>query len=155
MKLNLTPEEYGKKARSLFEEGYNCAQSVFLAFGDITGFDTKTAALLSSSFGGGMGRLREVCGAVSGMFMVAGVVCGYEDPKATEEKAGHYALIQKLAAGFAEENGSYICRELLDLPGASEPVPEERTEQYYKRRPCADYVESAAINLAKEIESRS
>lgn len=154
MKLNLTPEKYGKKARALFEEGYNCAQAVFLAFDDMTGIDNKTAAMLSSSFGGGMGRLREVCGAVSGMFMVAGTLCGYSDPKATEEKADHYALIQKLAADFSKENGSYICRELLGLPGASAPVPEERTTQYYKRRPCADYVECAAIIVATELINR-
>ncbi len=151
MKLNLTPEEYGKKARALFEEGYNCAQAVFLAFDDMTGFDIKVAAMLSSSFGGGMGRLREVCGAVSGMFMVAGTLCGYSDPKAKEEKADHYALIQKLAADFSKKNGSYICRELLGLPGASEPVPEERTAQYYMRRPCADYVECAATLVAEEL----
>lgn len=154
MKLNLIPEEYGKKARALFEEGYNCAQAVLLAFDDITGIDGKTAAMLSSSFGGGMGRLREVCGAVSGMFMVAGTVCGYDDPKAKAEKADHYALIQKLAADFSKENGSFICKELLGLPGASAPVPEERTQQYYKRRPCADYVECAAKTVAAELISR-
>lgn len=152
MKLNLPPEEYGQKARELFEEGYNCAQSVVLAFEDTTKLDTKTAAMLSSSFGGGMGRLREVCGAVSGMFTVAGILKGYDDPKATKEKADHYALIQELAHSFKKENGSYICRELLDLPGASNPVPEERTAEYYRRRPCADYVESAAMILAKRIE---
>ena len=155
MKLNLTPEEYGKKARALFEEGYNCAQAVFLAFNDMTGFDSKVAAMLSSSFGGGMGRLREVCGAVSGMFMVTGTLCGYADPKAQTEKADHYALIQKLAADFSKENGSYICRKLLGLPGASEPVPEERTEQYYMRRPCADYVECAATIVATELINRN
>lgn len=155
MKLNFTPEEYGKKARSLFEQGYNCAQSVLLAFDDVTGMDTKTAAMLSSSFGGGMGRLREVCGAVSGMFMVAGIFCGYCDPKAKDEKADHYALIQTLANDFKEKNGSFICRELLKLPGASQPVPEERTAQYYQRRPCADYVECAAVITAQRLADRS
>ena len=155
MKLNLSPEEYGKKARAHFEEGYNCAQAVLLAFDDITGIDNKVAAMLSSSFGGGMGRLREVCGAVSGMFMVAGTLCGYYDPKAKEEKADHYELIQKLAADFTKENGSFLCKELLGLPGASEPVPEERTAQYYKRRPCADYVESAAALVAKELTNQN
>ncbi len=152
MKLNLSPEEYGKKAKALFEEGYNCAQSVVLAFEDMTKLDKKTAAMLSSSFGGGMGRLREVCGAVSGMFAVVGVLKGYDDPKATDEKAEHYATIQSLAYSFKEENGSYICRELLELPGASEPTPEKRTTEYYKRRPCADYVECAAVILAKKLE---
>ncbi len=153
MKLNHTPEEYSAKAKALFEEGYNCAQAVFLAFGDITGFDIKTAAALSSSFGGGMGRLREVCGAVSGMFMVTGVVRGYSDPKAADEKAEHYAFIQKLAADYKAENGSIICRELLDLPGADSPVPEERTADYYRRRPCGEYVARAALLLAKTLEA--
>lgn len=151
MKLNKTPEEYAAKAKELFEQGYNCAQAVLLAFEDVTGFDTKTAAALSSSFGGGMGRLREVCGAVSGMFMVAGILQGYDDPKATEEKADHYAFIQSLAADYKAENGSIICKELLGLPGAQSPVPEERTADYYRRRPCGEYVESAAKHLAQKL----
>ena len=151
MKLNLTPEEYSAKAKALFEQGYNCAQAVLLAFDDITQLDTMTAATLSSSFGGGMGRLREVCGAVSGMFMIAGIVRGYSDPKATTEKAEHYAFIQELAAEYKKENGSIICRELLDLPGAESPVPEERTADYYRRRPCGEYVAHAALLLAKTL----
>ncbi len=147
----MTSEDYAKKARGFFEEGYNCCQSVLLAFEDITGFDRKTSAMLASSFGGGMGRLREVCGAVSAMFMVKGFAQGYSDPKATDEKAAHYAAIQALAAEFKEENGSYICKELLGLPGASDPQPEERTADYYLRRPCADYVESAARIAAKSL----
>ena len=103
MKLNLTPEEYSAKAKNLFEQGYNCAQAVLLAFDNITGLDTKTAAALSSSFGGGMGRLREVCGAVSGMFMVSGIVRGYSNPEATDKKAEHYAFIQNLAAEYKEK----------------------------------------------------
>ena len=152
MKLNLSPEQYGEKAKALFEQGYNCAQAVVLAFDDLTGLDNKTAAMLTSSFGGGMGRLREVCGAASGMFAVAGILKGYDDPKAKEEKAEHYAFIQNLADKFKTENGSYICRELLELPGASAPVPEERTAEYYSRRPCGEYVRIAATILAKELE---
>ena len=104
-----------ERAMALFEEGYNCAQSVFLAFSDLHGMDTHMAAALSSSFGGGMGRLREVCGAVSGMFLVAGILYGYDDPGAREEKAAHYARIQELAKAFEEKNGSIVCRELLGL----------------------------------------
>ena len=104
-----------ERAMALFEEGYNCAQSVFLAFSDLHGMDTHTAAVLSSSFGGGMGRLREVCGAVSGMFLTAGILYGYDDPGAREEKAVHYARIQELAKAFEEKNGSIVCRELLGL----------------------------------------
>ncbi len=151
MKLNLTPEEYSTKAKALFEQGYNCAQSVLLAFDDITDLDTEFAAKLSSSFGGGMGRLREVCGAVSGMFMVAGIASGYSDPKAKEEKADHYAFIQSLAAEYKKENGSIICKELLDLPGAQDPVPEERTAEYYRRRPCGEYVANAAKLIAAKL----
>ena len=127
---------------ALFEEGYNCAQSVFLAFSDLHGMDTHTAAVLSSSFGGGMGRLREVCGAVSGMFLVAGILYGYDDPGAREEKAAHYARIQELAKAFEEKNGSIVCRELLGLSvKREEPTPKERTAEYYKKRPCPELVE--------------
>lgn len=136
---------YEEKARKLFKEGYNCAQAVFMAFSDITGYDGKAAAMLSSSFGGGMGRLREVCGAVSGCFMVLGCVMGYHDPKDLEGKKTHYAVIQEAAESFRRENGSIICRELLGLgTGASDPTPEKRTEEYYKRRPCEEYVAIAA-----------
>ncbi len=155
MKMKFTPEEYGKKARAYFEQGYNCSQAVLLSFGDITGLDEETAARLSSSFGGGMGRLREVCGAASGVFMAAGLVQGYSNPEASDEKAAHYAFIQSLAADFKAQNGSIICRELLGLPGASDPVPEERTQAYYQRRPCADYVESAAKILAAKLSYES
>ena len=151
MKLNLTPEEYSAKAKALFEQGYNCAQAVLLAFDDITGLDTEIAAKLSSSFGGGMGRLREVCGAVSGMFMVAGIAGGYSDPKAKVEKADHYTFIQSLAAEYKKENGSIICKELLGLPGAQDPVPEDRTTEYYRRRPCGEYVAHAAKLLAQKL----
>ena len=124
-------------AMKLFEEGYNCAQAVFLAFEDLYGIERKTALRLSSSFGGGMGRLREVCGSVSGMFMVAGMLYGYDNPQASTEKAEHYARIQKLAADFEKKNGSIVCRELLGLTvKKQEPTPEARTPEYYKKRPC-------------------
>lgn len=143
-----------EKAMRLFEEGYNCAQSVFLAFEDLYGIDRKTAAALSSSFGGGMGRLREVCGAVSGMFMVAGVLYGYDDPKAGEIKSEHYARIQKLAAEFEKENHSIVCRELLGLTVKKEaPTPEVRTAEYYKKRPCRELVGQAAEIMEKYIEA--
>lgn len=102
-----------------FKNGYNCAQAVLLAFSDELKIDEKTLALISSSFGGGMGRMREVCGAVSGMFMVAGLKYGYSDPSAKQEKAELYALVQKLAAGFKEKNGSIICKELLGVSDTS------------------------------------
>ena len=148
----MTHEE---KARELFQNGYNCAQAVLLAFSDLTGLDERCALTLSSSFGGGMGRLREVCGAVSGAFMVAGILYGPCDPTDHEAKKAHYALIQSIAAEFKKENGSYICRELLDLPkGPSEPEPEKRTEAYYHRRSCADYVGCAARILDRFIAEK-
>lgn len=143
---------YGEKAKQLFMEGYNCSQAVLGAFCDECGMDFETAMKLSSSFGGGMGRLREVCGAVSGMFMVAGILYGYDDPKGQAEKSLHYERIQKLAHEFRKENGSIVCRELLGLTEkTSEPVPEERTEQYYKKRPCPEMVKIAAEIMEQYI----
>ena len=142
-----------KKAMELFQEGYNCAQAVLGAFAQDMNMDFQQAMMLSSSFGGGMGRMREVCGAVSAMFMVAGLEKGYSDPKASTEKADHYDIIQQLAAKFKAENGSIICRDLLGLtkPGPDSPVPEERTEVYYKKRPCQLLVGQCAAILAQEL----
>ena len=132
-----------ERAVELFVEGYNCAQAVAAAFGDLTGLDEKTAAKMASCFGGGMGRMREVCGAVSGMLMVAGVLYGYDDPKATKEKRELYAQVQAMAGQFREELGSIVCRDLLKNP-PSDPNPTPRTEQFYKDRPCARMVATAA-----------
>ena len=141
-----------EKAMRLFEEGYNCAQSVFLAFEDLHGIDRETAAKFSSSFGAGMGRLREVCGTVSGMLMTAGLLYGYHDPRAFEEKAEHYAGVQELAKTFEEKHGSIVCRELLGLEVKREsPVPEARTKEYYKKRPCKELIGDAAEILARYI----
>ena len=134
-------------AKDLFLEGYNCAQAVLCAFDDLTGLDRQTSARLASSFGGGMGRLREVCGTVSGALLVLGMVCGYSDPEDTNAKAAHYHLVQEFARRFTELNGTIICRELLKgvkvKPG---DAPEERTPEYYAERPCLRHVgEAAAI----------
>ena len=142
----------GEKAEALFLEGYNCAQAVLIAFEDLHGLDRDTAAKLASSFGGGMARLREVCGSVSGMFMVAGLLYGYDDPKAKEEKADHYARIQQLAAEFTKINGSIVCRELLGLTQKKDdPTPSERTAEYYKKRPCEQLVGIAAAIMEDYI----
>jgi len=144
---------HADRAEALFVEGYNCAQAVFGAFCDVTGMDFETAMKLSSSFGGGMGRLREVCGAVSGMFMVAGILYGYGDTGEDGEKAEHYKRIQSLAEEFKAQHGTIICRELIaSLKKDSNPTPEARTEQYYKERPCAAFVRSAAEAMDKLIE---
>lgn len=152
MEINIETSLYAQKAMDLFKEGFNCSQSVFLAFEDIHKMDRKTALMLSSSFGGGMGRLREVCGAVSGMFMTAGVLYGYDDPKDYEAKKAHYERIQLLAKEFEERNGSIVCRQLLGLgEGKDIPAPEQRTQKYYKKRPCAELVGMAAAIMEQYI----
>lgn len=135
--------DHGEKAAQLFLSGYNCAQSVFVAFCDLTGVDEKFAEKLSSSFGGGMGRMREVCGAVSGMLMVAGLLYGDGTVHNDPGKREHYARVQELAGKFREQTGSIICREILKNPSA-DPNPSPRTEQYYRTRPCARMVMTAA-----------
>ena len=145
---------HAEKARNYFLEGYNCSQAVFLAFSDLTGMDEKTALLISSSFGGGMGRLREVCGAVSGMFMTAGILYGYTDPKAGNEKVEHYKRIQELAAAFKKRNGSIVCRDILGKIAEDKSfIPSERTAEYYKTRPCAKMVEDASEVLDEYIKN--
>jgi len=137
-----------------FKEGYNCAQAVAIAFADLMGMGEKTVALLVSGFGGGIGRLREVCGAVSGMVFVVSMLKGYSDPKADADKKELYAIIQKLAGEFEKENGSIVCRELLGLSVKKEdPTPAERTESFYKKRPCAELVKIAAEILEKELKA--
>lgn len=139
-----------KKAQQYFKDGYNCCQAVVLAFAPELGIDEKTALMLSSSFGGGFGRLREICGAVSGMGIVAGLKYGYTSPEANKngKKAEHYALIQKLAKEFEEKNGSIICRELTGLEPSTH-VPSDRTPEYYKKRPCDQLVYDAAEILER------
>ncbi len=134
-----------EKALEYFHQGYNCAQSVFAAFCDVTGYKEDDALRLASSFGAGMGRMREVCGSCSAMFMVAGIVRGYTDTSSSEPKKAHYELIQSLAAKFREKHGTIICRELLQsLKPDTSPTPSERTKEYYKIRPCAVFVADAA-----------
>lgn len=142
-----------EKAKELFEQGYNCSQSVVGAFAQELGVDEQTALKLASSFGGGLGGLREVCGAVSGMAIVAGFKYGYTDPKNPSAKAEHYQRIQYLAAKFKEENPSIVCKELLGLSGITpSPVPAARTQEYYKKRPCGELVSMAAKIMQDYIE---
>ena len=131
-------------AEKLFYEGYNCFQSVFGAFTDVTGLNRETALRLASSLGGGVGRLREMCGALLGAEMVLGAQLGYDGPEKGSVKAQHYARVQELAYRFKREAGSYLCRELLGVDGAQDPVPEERTDTYYAERPCPRLVRLAA-----------
>ncbi len=135
-------------AESYFVEGYNCTQSVVLAFEDEIGVDRNTLLRLSASFGGGFGRLRELCGCVSGMGIVIGALHPY-DAKDIKAKAEHYALVQKLAGKFREKNGSIVCREILGAKlAATNPEPEARTPEYYKTRPCARLAGDAAEILS-------
>ena len=143
--------ERAEKAAKLFLEGYNCAQAVFVAYSDLTGLAPDFSARLASSFGGGMGRLREVCGAVSGMFMVAGILYGYDNCDDDEKKKEHYARIQELAARFKEHAGSIVCREILKNP-PSDPAPSPRTAEYYAQRPCARMVYLATQILEDYIK---
>ena len=140
------------KAEELFKKGYNCAQSVFCAHCEELGIDFETGLKLSSSFGGGMGRMREVCGACSAMFMAAGILYGPSAEHSHEEKTEHYKRIQELAARFKDKHDTIICRELLKgLSVTSTPEPEKRTEQYYKARPCIRFVRTAAEILDSYI----
>lgn len=139
-------------ACQLFAEGLNCSQSVFVAFSDVTGMDKELAMKLASSFGGGMGRMREVCGTCSAMFMIAGILYGLGEGFTYEEKAEHYKRIQLLTSQFKEKHNTILCRELLKgLKVTSTPEPEKRTEQYYKVRPCVKFVRSAAEILDRYI----
>ena len=134
-----------ERAKALFLSGYNCSQAVVCAFCDVTGLDVETSARLASSFGGGLGRLREVCGTVSGAAIVLGIARGYSDPKDFDAKKRHYALVQEFARRFREANGSIVCRELLKgvetTPGGE---PEQRTAEYYRKRPCPALAACAA-----------
>ena len=140
--------DHGEEARRLFLMGYNCAQSVFCAFRDKMGMTLDEAARLSSSFGGGMGRLREVCGGVSGALLALGAICGYDIPGDDEAKKNHYQLVQNYARRFREKNGTIVCRELLkDVPVTPGDIPEARTPEFYERRPCLRLVGEAAAIL--------
>lgn len=146
----VTDMDHATKAAALFCDGYNCAQAVLGAYAEELGLPRETAMKLSSSFGGGMGRMREVCGACSGMFMAAGLLYGYDTPETGAEKMVLYERIRELADRFKAENGSIICRELLEgaqVGGA----PEARTAAYYKKRPCVEYVKTAAAILEQYI----
>lgn len=137
--------DHAALAKALFLEGYNCSQAVVCAFCDETGLDIDAAARLASSFGGGLGRLREVCGTVSGAAIVLGLVRGYSDPKDFRAKADHYRLVREFAERFRAVNGSIVCRELLrgiDSSVGGDPL--RRTPEYYQKRPCPELAACAA-----------
>lgn len=155
-------ESKREKAMALFKEGYNCSQAVFAAYAEDYGIDKELALRLSASFGGGMGRMREVCGAFSGMLMVAGLETGTVVGKDADGKKANYDKVQELARIFKENNGSLYCRELLGLvpkqaeagEGSKEfkdTTPEKRTEGYYKKRPCIELVGMACDILDEQF----
>ena len=143
----------GDIAKEYFEQGYNCSQSVALSFADEVGMDGKLIARLTGGFGGGMGRMREVCGTVSGTAFVLSALYGYSDPTDADAKAQLYADVQKVAGEFKDKNGSVVCRDLLGLTqdGFDNPQPEKRTDTYYKKRPCGELVKMSADLLEKFI----
>lgn len=142
-----------EQAKQLFMDGHNCAQAVFCAFASELGIDEKTALCLSACFGGGLGRQREVCGAVSAMCMALSLKYAPQDPKDHVAKAAFYTRIQEACNQFKKENGSIICRELLGIAsGPQSPVPAKRTPEYYAHRTCQDKVKCAAEILEKYLE---
>lgn len=161
--MDFNIEERVEKAGRLFKEGgYNCCQAVVLAYCDLFGMDEKTAAALSSGFGGGMGRMREVCGSVSGMVMLSGLLCPADNPSDKAGRTANYALVQEVAGEFRNINGSIICRELLGLDkkptegqaSAESPVPSDRTAEYYKKRPCEELVRISARIIGEKIKAK-
>ena len=151
MKYEIDIKERAEKAKAFFQDGYNCSQSVFMAYADLFDLDVELASKFASSFGGGMGRLREVCGACTGMFMVAGLLKGYADTDDKEAKDNHYKLIQELANEFKAVYGTYNCNELLGNIGKGTYVSSPRTAEYYKTRPCVNFVVTAAEILEKKF----
>jgi C_GCAxxG_C_C family probable redox protein len=153
-------EERVEKAKKLFKEGgFNCCQAVVLAYNDVFGLNDETAAAISSGFGGGMGRMREVCGSVSGMVMLAGLMAPASDPSIKVDRTRNYALVQDMAESFRLINGSIICKELLGLvPMGScqtvakeSPEPSDRTPEYYKKRPCEELVGISARIIGEKL----
>lgn len=152
MRINV--DERVTIARNYFLEGYNCSQSVFLAYSDLFPISPQVAATIAAPFGGGLGRLREVCGAVSGMAMCMGFLYPNDKPKDQVAKKANYTAVQEVAEAFRKENGSIVCRELLGLTcSKEEPTPSERTTEYYKKRPCVELVGMAAKIVGEKINA--
>ena len=142
-----------EKAREYFLQGFNCSQSVFCTFADRFGIDEQTAKKIAAGLGGGVGRMREVCGAVSASAMVLGSVCAPTDGGDAEAKMKNYELVREFSARFLERNPSVVCRELLELGIKMENTakPDERTAEYYQKRPCLKFVEDAAEILEQML----
>lgn len=152
--ITINKEERIAAAKAYFEQGYNCSQAVSLAWADVIGIEPEAIAALSSGFGGGMGRMRQVCGCVSAMTLVCGAVLPASDPADKARRRDNYALVQKLAGEFKAVTGSIICGELLSAAGiepSTSPAPADRTQHYYRKRPCSEMVALAAGIIADNI----
>ncbi len=149
--------EKSQKAKAFFLEGYGCGQAVLMAFAEEIGLPLETAVRIGAPLGGGVGRMREICGCVSAMAIVAGLKNAVLDPKDLKAKEALYKFVQSLAEDFKKETGSVVCRELLGLPSKnpSAPTPEPRTQQYYKKRPCPEMVSLAAEILENRFSSQN
>ena len=145
--------DHAEKARELFLAGCNCAQSVVGAFAPEMGLTQEAAMRIASSFGGGMGGMRETCGAVTGMLMVAGLKWGYSETGNLDKKTAHYARVRSLIEQFKAEHTTIVCRDLLAHLGELKQDPSARTPEYYKTRPCARYVETAT-RLLDELDAK-
>lgn len=149
--INVTAR--AEQAVTYFKSGYNCAQAVYMAYADLFGMEPKTAAVIAAPMGAGIGRMREVCGTVSGAALIAGLAIPCDDPHDLESKTRCYALVQQVAERFRRENGSIICRELLGIaPIKESPTPSPRTEAYYKKRPCVELVRMSATFIGEELK---
>ena len=158
----MTDEELEKRVEQAVENfmaGYGCCQSVVAAFADLYGLDETLAKKVAAGFGGGVGRLRMMCGAVSGIVMLVGLDCGQTEGADREGKSACYKVVQELLAKSKEENGSLICAEILGIQGHEKAscsyVASPRTAEYYKERPCAAKVESAARIFADYLRSKA
>lgn len=147
-----------QNAIEYFMQGYGCSQSVLIAYADIYGLDENMAKRVAAGFGGGVGRMRMMCGAVSALVILAGLDCGQTEGSDREGKAYCYKVTQQLLARFKELNGSIICAELLKMNGCNAVkdtnIPDERNAEYYKKRPCVKKVESAARVFAEYLKEK-
>lgn len=154
--IEIDVEERRNRAVAYFLEGYNCAQSVFITYHDFVGIDIELAKKISAPLGAGMGRMREVCGACSSMFLIAGVKYPSVTPNNDEAKTKIYETVQHLANQFKQQFGTIICAELLDIERVPQaPKPSDRNAKYYAERPCARFVAEAAEIIGREIMSKS
>ena len=152
----LDVEARAEQAVNNFKSGYNCAQAVYMAYADLFGMEPKTAAVIAAPMGAGIGRMREVCGTVSGAALVAGLAFPCDNPHDLDSKTRCYALVQQVAERFRQENGSIICRELLGIaPIKESPVPSPRTDSYYKKRPCVELVRMSATFIGEALKGLS